>query len=99
MLYLEDDLENYESEDEFMKEVVEEIKRLNADEQMRINMIREEIYEKDRLSELEISKKEGLEQGLKQASINVAKKMKNKGLELSLIVEMTGLDEETIKNI
>ena len=106
-LFLEENLETYESEDEFMKEVVEEIKRLNADEQMRINMIREEIYEKDRLSELEISKKEGLEegiqlglqQGVQQGSINVAKNMKNKGLDVSLIVEMTGLDEETIKKI
>ena len=82
-----------------MKEGVEEIKRLNANEQMRINMIREEIYEKDRLSELEISKKEGLEEGIQQGSIKVAKNMKNKGLDLSLIVEMTGLDEETIKKI
>ena len=94
-----EDIENHQEEDEFMKDVIEEIKKFNADEQRQIDIIRQEVYEKDRLTELEYAKKQGIERGITEATLMIAKNMKAKGLANSIISEMTGLDENTIKDL
>jgi predicted transposase/invertase (TIGR01784 family) len=52
-----------------------------------------------RKNELAKERNIGKEEGLKQGKIEIAKSMLNKGLELSLIFELTGLTEEEILDI
>ena len=41
----------------------------------------------------------GLEEGIKQEKINTVKNMIKEGIDISLIVRITGLSEEEINNI
>ena len=67
----------------------------------------QELYEKHLLTErenalekgIEIGKEKGIEIGKEKGLIEVAKKMKVKGLDISLIIETTGLDKETIEKL
>ena len=42
---------------------------------------------------------EGVKTGIKQSKIEIAKKMKEKNIDISIIAEVTGLTEEQIKSI
>ena len=48
---------------------------------------------------LQKGKKEGLKEGIQRNKINNAKKMKNANLDISLIMEITGLSKEEIENL
>ena len=48
---------------------------------------------------IEEGKKQGISQGKKNKAIEIAKKMKQQGIEYRIIQEVTDLDEEEIKNI
>ena len=48
---------------------------------------------------IEEGKKQGISQGEKNKAIEIAKKMKQQGIEYRIIQEVTDLDEEEIKNI
>ena len=91
-----------------IKEAVEKLDNLSEDERMqRIADLREKaildekaIYAKG----LDDGIKEGLEKGikvgeekLKKEKLEIAKKLKNKGLCIKEILELTGLTEEEIK--
>ena len=48
---------------------------------------------------IEEGKRQGISQGEKNKAIEIAKKMKQQGIEYRIIQEVTDLDEEEIKNI
>ena len=43
--------------------------------------------------------KQGIEQGIEQKQKDVAKKLKDKGVDIDFIVEITGLSKEDIENL
>ena len=43
--------------------------------------------------------KDGLKKGEKNAKIEIAKKLLNKGIDINIIIETTGLSEEEIKKL
>jgi len=48
---------------------------------------------------LDFAKEEAEKRGLKKGKIEIAKEMLKKGLDISLISELTGLSENEIKNL
>lgn len=62
---------------------------------------------KDKMSELNAAKQEGIEEGIKEGkqvgeknkATEIAKNMKLSGLEMSMISKLTGLTIDEIKNI
>ena len=92
---------NTERVEEIMKEN-EEVKKANTvlyemseDEKLqRLAELREK-WDLDERSALGHAKDEGIE----EAKTEIAKKMKNKGIDLDIIIEMTGLTKEEIEKL
>ena len=85
-------MEEYKKENEEIKEAIEQLKEMSADEYERELY---EIRERSRLTyntEMNEAKKKGIEEGKKE----IAKKMKEKGVEVEFIQEITGLTIEEI---
>ena len=83
---------------EEIREAKDELVRLSNDEEQRqIYEMRSKIL-KDKISALNKAKKEGVEEGIKQGKIEIAKSLKGL-LEDDVIAEKTGLDLEIIKNL
>ena len=83
---------------EEIREAKDELVRLSNDEEQRqIYEMRSKIL-KDKISALNKAKKEGVEEGIKQGKIEIAKSLKGL-LEDEVIAEKTGLDLEIIKNL
>ena len=85
-------MEEYKKENEEIKEAIEQLKEMSADEYERELY---EIRERSRLTyntEMNEEKKKGIEEGKKE----IAKKMKEKGVEVEFIQEITGLTIEEI---
>ena len=89
-------MEEYKKENEEIKEAVEQLKEMSADEYERELY---EIRERSRLTyntEMYEARRKGLVEGEQQEKKRIAKKMKEKGAEMEYIKEMTGLTEEEI---
>ena len=96
---------------EYMEKFKEEVEKLNEDEEMVFFLSQEEDNRKLRntliaeakLEGMTIGQKEGhaegLEEGIKEEKLNIAKNMLAKGLDTNFIVEVTGLSEEEINSI
>ena len=83
---------------EEIREAKDELVRLSNDEEQRqIYEMRSKIL-KDKISALNKAKKEGVEEGIKQGKIEIAKSLKGL-LEDDVIAKKTGLDLEIIKNL
>ena len=85
-------MEEYKKENEEIKEAIEQLKEMSADEYERELY---EIRERSRLTyntEMNEAKKKGIEEGKKE----IAKKMKEKGVEVEFIQEITGFTIEEI---
>mgnify|MGYP001851889066 CR=1 FL=1 len=90
-------MEEYKKENEEIKEAIEQLKEMSADEYERELY---EIRERSRLTyntEMYEARRKGLVEGKKKKKKRIAKKMKEKGAEMEYIKEMTGLTEEEIK--
>ena len=90
-------MEEYKKENEEIKEAIEQLKEMSADEYERELY---EIRERSRLTyntEMYEARRKGLVEGEQQEKKRIAKKMKEKGAEMEYIKEMTGLTEEEIK--
>ena len=64
----------------------------------------EEYFQKETLHRewekgIEKGREEGREEGKKYSTLIIAKAMKDKGMDASTIMELTGLNEEEIKNL
>jgi len=42
---------------------------------------------------------QGLEQGIKQSSVEIAKKLKKEKIDIQIIIKVTGLTKEQIENL
>ena len=60
---------------------------------------REEGLKKGMAKGLEKGLKKGLEKGHKDEKLEIAKKMKQKGMELATIIELTDLSKEEVENL
>ena len=98
-------MEKCKKENEEIKEAVDQLKEMSADEYEReLYEIRErsrltyntEMAEAKRKGE-ELGEKKGEKKGKKIEKIEIAKKMKEKGMEITIISEITGLTEKEIK--
>ena len=90
-------MEEYKKENEEIKEAIEQLKEMSADEYERELY---EIRERSRLTyntEIYEARRKGSVEGEQQEKKRIAKKMKEKGAEMEYIKEMTGLTEEEIK--
>ena len=94
-------MEECKKENEEIKEAVEQLTQMSADEYERELY---EIRERSRLTyntEMYEARRKGLEEGIeegkKQDRKEIAKKMKEKGTDITYIIEITGLTEEEIK--
>ena len=90
-------------EDEEIKEAIEALEEISADEaKVRIAELREK-YIADRESELETAEEKGIKQGIKQGMKNekkeIAKKLKAKNMPIEEIIEITGLTKKEIEEI
>ncbi len=90
-------------EDEEIKEAIEALEEISADEaKVRIAELREK-YIADRESELETAEEKGIKQGIKQGMKNekkeIAKKLKAKNMPIEEIIEITGLTKEEIEEM
>ena len=96
-------MEECKKENEEIKEAVEQLTQMSADEYEReLYEIRErsrltyntEIYEARRKGI-----EEGIEEGKKQDRKEIAKKMKEEGIDVELIKKITGLTEKEINSL
>ena len=92
-------MEECKKENEEIKEAVEQLTQMSADEYERELY---EIRERSRLTyntEMYEARRKGIEEGKKLDRKEIAKKMKEKGTDIAYIIEITGLTEEEIKEL
>jgi len=87
-----EDLDKIPMEDKDMKDIKDEINKLNEDEDFYQYMTDEEKLRKSFYAE-------GKEEGIKEEKISNAKKMKLEGISLDTIKKITGLDINVIRNL
>ena len=90
-------MEECKKENEEIKEAVEQLKEMSADEYERELY---EIRERSRLTyntEMYEARRKGLEEGEERSKKEIAKKMKVEGIDIELIKKITNLTEEEIK--
>ena len=98
-----EDLEKLSRNDRMVKKYMDEIERVNEEPEFREYMSAEEDNRKIENTMKRFWKEEGLaegrEKGLKEGIKETAKKMKEKGYSLDVIIELTSLSEEEIKKL
>ena len=94
-----------------IQEAVDELNRLNADDEVRELAFYQDIARLDRNTALREAKEEGIslgieqgiergiKQGMKQQKIDIAKKMLKLDINKEIIMEATGLTKEEIEKI
>lgn len=80
-----------------IKEARTKWKKITADEIIRDRALRLEIAELDRNTDLKYARKEGIEEGEKNKSREIIRKMREKKLTDKEIMNLTGLTEEEVK--
>ena len=88
-------IEEYKNENEEIKEAVQQLTQMSADEYERELY---EIRERSRLTyntEMNEARRKGLAEGKRE----IAKKMKEKGIDIKMIQEITELTEEEINSL
>ena len=82
-----------------MEDYVKESIKASQDEEV-IGLYDKELHlEKLRLSELKEAKEKGIEQGVEQEKIEIAKELLNNNVSLDIIMKSTGLSKEEIANL
>ena len=94
-LFITNDMDSLKGVDEIMDKVVEKIIDYNSDQAIREQLRAEEEWRRARGEEIRVSK----EEGIAEAKLSMAKKMKEKGYALEDIVELTNLSIEEIKKL
>ena len=86
-------------ENKEIKEATVEIVKMSQDEKIRkLAELREKAI-MDEKAVFDAGKEDGIQQGELQTKINIAKNMKNKKIDINIIVEVTGLTKEEIEKI
>ena len=102
ILMLDEDelgLEKFYPDDSIVQYYKGEVMRLNSDADFVKELSEDEENQKVFNTEKKIAYNDGVQSGLEQKNIENARKMKEKGLEISLIKEITGLSEEEITKL
>ena len=86
-------------ENEGIQEAREKLEEISNDEIMQRLADWQESAEHEEAAIRNMGYREGKEEGENKSKIEIAKKMKEKGMDISTIVELTGLTEEQIKVI
>ena len=82
-----------------IKEATIEIVKMSQDEKIRkLAELREKTI-MDEKEAFDAGKEDGIQQGELQTKINIARNMKNKKIDINIIVEVTGLTKEEIEKI
>ena len=89
-----------------MDKVIEKVLDMNADDFVQARLMSREKYLRDHMSnevwkkkQLEEASKQGLEQGIKQSKLEIAKNMKDMGLDVEVISKATSLSVEEINKL
>ena len=92
-------VEEYMKENKGIKEAKEKLETMSEDERMQIlaDLRLKAIMDEKAVKRL--GYEEGREEGIKENTIEIAKRMKEKGAEIKYIKEITGLAEEEIKSL
>ncbi|MBP3799546.1 MAG: hypothetical protein ILA19_01055, partial [Bacilli bacterium] len=85
--------------DKVINKYMEEVERINEDPEFYEYISAEEDNRKIENSLKSQYRREGLEEGTRLAKLEAAKKMKEKGIDNSVISEVTGLIIEEIENL
>ena len=88
-----------EEKNDTLKKARVEMNYLTGDEEVRRLAELREKWEMDRVSAINYATKKGEECGKKQGKREIAKEMKNKGMDIELIEEITKLTKEEIEKI
>ena len=84
---------------EEIKEATIEIVKMSQDEKIRkLAELREKAIMNEK-AVFDAGKEDGIQQGELQTKINIARNMKNKKIDINIIVEVTGLTKEEIEKI
>ena len=86
-------------ENEKVKKAEEELEYLSGDEAERRIAYLRETAEIDRKFAMTAARNQGREEGKSEEKIDVAKKMLEKNIDISLIIEVTGLTKEEIEKL
>lgn len=102
-----EEVRGYMKKNESMKEAREKLDKISKDEKVRrIAELRQKALMDEREAEytgysngLEEGIKRGIKQGHKEKSIELAKKMKENGIDINLIIKITELNKEEIEKL
>ena len=89
----EDMVKMASKENKLIENVVEDLDTMSADENERFEAFKRKVA----IWESNMLKQEGLEESEAKKQNEIAKKMKDEGLDVELIVKMTGLSKEEIE--
>lgn len=95
----EKELEELSKRDKLVEEYRRKLMNVTIYQGMMGYMSEEEDRRKIENSIRKFATKEGIEQGIEQGRVEIAKKMMNKGMQVSLIQEMTGLSLKEINKL
>ena len=82
-----------------MEEAYETLENISNDEKIIGLYDAEKVEQKILNTRLKGAKQEGIEQGIQQEKIEVAKTMLNKNMKIEDIMDITGLSKEEIENL
>lgn len=89
----EDMVKMASKENKLIENVVEDLDTMSADENERFEAFKRKVA----IWESNMLKQEGLEEGEAKKQNEIAKKMKEKGISIELIIETTGLTKEEVE--
>jgi len=85
--------------DKVLEKLESEVVKMNEDDQIRENLLAIENAKRVHATLMDNAKEEGLAEGSKQKEIEIAKKMLNKNMDISIISEITSLTEGEIEEL
>lgn len=87
------------SDNEFVKKAEKELEYLNGDEEeRRLAELREKAI-RDEAAAMAGALRRGREEGIKENSIQITKKMLEEKIDIEMIMKITGLTKEEIENL
>ena len=101
-ILFQEDIEKYKKEikeDEIMEEAYETLENISSDEKIIGLYDAEKVEQKILNTRLKGAKQEGIEQGIQQRNIEVAKSMKEENIDISIIQKIIKLTKEEIERL
>ena len=86
-------------ENKDIKEAKEELERISQDDILRRMAFKAELERMDHAQLMYEAKRDGKKEGAKEKQIQIAKNMLKKGMNVSDIIEITGLTKEEVEKL